>query len=154
MGVIDFTKINRLLDRAENINSENAWIWSVDDNEVKAEIIHMNTNDQLYEQGIDSTGKSLGQYAPMTVVYKRSVGERYDHVTLFDTGEFYRSWSVRVTANGFTIDANDVVSGSKALFDVYGENVLGLTDENMEYLKEIILERYKLYLYEHVFRND
>ena len=149
--MIDFTPINTILQNALSLNEDKVWIWSVDEKEVKDEIIKMNTNDQLYELGIDSKGKSLGEYSPITIIYKRSRGERFDHVTLFDEGDFYESFTVKVNNKGFEIDADDVKSSDTALFDVYGEDVLGLTDENMKYLREIVLERYKKYLYERIF---
>jgi hypothetical protein len=43
---------------------------------------------QMYELGIDAKGKKLGRYAYSTRVAKDRKGQRSDHITLRDTGEF------------------------------------------------------------------
>lgn len=145
MGVVDFTRINKMLNAAKEISEVAAWRFSMD-NDVQEEIIRMNTIDQLYEEGIDSLNRPIGDYSPVTVMFKRETGQRYDHVTLNDEGDFYRSWSVEISDDSFTIDADDTGKYDVPLFDVWGVDVLGLTDENMEWLKKMILEKYIEYV--------
>jgi hypothetical protein len=71
MGVIDFTRIDLMLNRAKKLSDNSAWIFSVD-KEVQNEIIRINTEDQLYEEGVDSLGRSLGDYSVFTIQEKRS----------------------------------------------------------------------------------
>jgi hypothetical protein len=144
MAIVDFTRIDKLLDALIDANSDKMWFFAID-KDVQNEIIRMNTEDQLEEDGIDSLGRSLGPYSPLTIMYKKMKGQRYDHVTLKDTGEFYNSWNVTVTVNEIGFDANDQKDDT-ALFEVYGVDVLGLTDENMQYLKEMIVENYIKFL--------
>jgi hypothetical protein len=109
---------------------------------VKAKIIQLNTQDQLYQQGIDSKGKKLRSgsisaiinnevYALMTIAIKEAKGQPTDRVTLKDEGDFYRSWSVEATDDEFIISAKTLKEDGD-LIDDWGEDIIGLTDENLE----------------------
>jgi hypothetical protein len=114
------------------------------DARIKDEIIRLNTEEQLFRRGIDSEGKSLGTYSPFTVEIKKKKGQPTNRITLKDTGEFYDSF--RVTANrvSITIDA-DPIKDDNNLFDDFGEEILGLTDESREKLKEMAVKKYLEY---------
>lgn len=106
----------------------------------------MNKNDQLFDEGIDSLGISLGVYSAKTIegvegLYpgKKELGLPFDHVTLFQTGKFYDSFVISVLTSDFIIDA-DPLKEDGNLFDDYGVDVLGLTDENLERLAKRISE--------------
>lgn len=142
--MIDFTKVYRLIDSALYLDENTAWIFAFD-NETKEHIIWLNTEYQLHEKGLFSDGTSTSDYSPVTVRYKIQKGQRYDHMTFKDTGGFYDSFFVRVDANGFIIDADGQVSSETNLFDVYGQNIAGLTDENMDWLVEVLTEKYLIY---------
>jgi hypothetical protein len=139
--MIDLSKIYRVLDRAKALDEKRVFVKSIDD-ETKEHIIQMNTEDQLEEDGVFSDGSSTGDYSDLTETIKRSKGQRYDHMTFKDTGGFYDSFRVQVDTNGFVIDADGQVSGDMNLFDFYGDNIAGLTDENMKFLIEIVAENY------------
>lgn len=109
-------------------------------------IIELNTRSQLYERGIDSRGRSLGDYAANTIegtkFYKgkKEKGQRFDHITLNDTGEFYESFKVTIdTGFDIIIDA-DTIKDTIDLLDAYGEDILGLTEESLKTLREKALE--------------
>jgi hypothetical protein len=137
-------RLNKLF---SSLKSDAIW-FNVVDQEVKDMIIQMNTEDQLEEQGIDSLGRSLGDYSPYTIIEKQLKGQRYDHITLKDTGAFYDSWVVTVSRDAITIDADDTSLYDQPLFQVWGEDVLGLTDENMDILRAVIADKYIEYIYE------
>lgn len=139
--VVDFTRLDKLFSALDNLTEDKIWLFAVD-KDVQDEMIRINTEDQLEEEGIDSLGRKLGDYAPSTIAYKRRKGQRYDHVTLKDEGDFYNSFNVKVNVNEIIIDADDSSKYNKPLFEVWGVDVLGLTDENMTYIKEMILENY------------
>ena len=103
-------------------------------------IISLNQNDQLFEEGIDSKGKTLGKYSDFTIEIKKEEGQRFDHITLLDTGDFYKSFKVTVSKGGFTITANPVKDDSN-LFDDFGEDVVGLTKENLQFVIDAIREK-------------
>lgn len=127
------------------LTDDNLWLNAVD-NRVKEFVIQMNTIDQLYDEGIDSLGRKLGDYSPFTVEKKKSKGQRYDHITLKDKGYFYDSWIVIVDKKGLLLDADDESKYDEPLFTLYGEDVLGLTEENKLKLFYIIRENYINYI--------
>ena len=139
--VVDFTRLDKLFSALDNLTEDKIWLFAVD-KDVQDEMIRINTEEQLEEEGIDSLGRKLGDYAPSTIAYKRRKGQRYDHVTLKDEGDFYNSFNIKVNVNEIIIDADDSSKYNKPLFEVWGVDVLGLTDENMNYIKEMILENY------------
>lgn len=105
--------------------------------EIKDEIIYLNTIEQLYEKGIDSEGLELFPfYSESTILYKKENGQRFDHVTLNDTGAFYDSFEVIVSKDYFLINA-DPMKDDDNLLDIYGEDVLGLTEESKRKIVEL-----------------
>lgn len=138
-----FDELKKLTDKAASldINEVLYEIWQGED--VQEFIIELNTNAQLYEQGIDSKGKDLGEYTPFTIEQKKISGLPYDRITLFQTGDFYTSFYVKPGAEGFTIIANPVKEDSN-LFDDFGEDIIGLTEESLERLSKTVLIFLKL----------
>ena len=108
-------RIRRLLDQW-TINKTLAF--ALRDEGIKNFIIELN-QEQLFEEGETSTGQSLGPYSQFTVKLKKLKGQRVDHVTLKDTGEFYKTFDVIVALDGsfFQIVA-DGDKDDKNLFDV------------------------------------
>jgi len=93
-------------------------------------IIDLNTIDQLYNQGVDSRGVSLGDYTAYTKSLKQQKGERYDHITLKDTGEFYKSFRIIFTGDALQIVANPIKDDTN-LFKEFGIDIVGLTEDSM-----------------------
>ena len=102
--------------------------------DLKDLIIHLNTQEQLFESGIDSKGVTLttigGEYSPVTISFKRTEGLPFNRVTLFDTGEFYQSFDVTYEMDGIVISA-DTVKDTGDLRVRWGDDILGLTDESL-----------------------
>lgn len=151
-GVFDYSGILDVLDKVDAINDSDAWLFALSHDDVRKEIVRLNTEDQLFENGIDSKGRFItnqltgsSTYAPFTVKKKKQAGLPYDRITLFQTGKYYGTYRVTYDAESFTIDSNGDV-GDKNLFDVYGEDILGLTDFNMERVNSVILQYYAEWL--------
>lgn len=87
---------------------------------------------------MDSFGKGLGDYAPFTVEDKIKKGQIHDHITLSDTWEFYESFIISLFPEYFEISADPIKNGSN-LFDDFGKDIIGLTEESLQKLREIIL---------------
>lgn len=111
---------------------------------LQGQVLDLNTHRQLYEQGVDARGRTLGDYAPATIQYKsteaRVLGRdtRADHITLKDTGDFYRSFKFKNRADGFIISA-DANKQSQDLVQRFG-SILGLTNDSIkEILPEVIV---------------
>lgn len=119
--------------------------------QIKEEIIYLNTQAQLFDKGINSRGERLDDlrgfgYSDITKQIKSQKGQPTNRITLKDTGDFYESFRVRVKVGEIIIDANPIKDDTN-LFEEFGNDVLGLTDESIEKLKPLIIENYKQYLY-------
>lgn len=114
-------------------------------------VIKLNTEDQLFRKGIDSEGDKLRSifarfgryYADRTILIKEGKGQPTDRVTLKDTGDFYRSFDLILTNdNDLEITANTLKEDND-LAEVWGADIIGLTDENLkiviEKAREIII---------------
>ena len=94
---------------------------------------------QLFEDGERSDGSVIGYYSDNTRGYKGLAngwrGKSFDnHITLYDTGDFYESMSVKVLKNGDIEISADGQKDDTDLFAEYGENIIGLTDEKINEL--------------------
>lgn len=113
------------------------------------EILQLNYEDQLYRKGITANGDAITpEYAPRTIAIKRSKGQVTTHVTLRDTGDFHRSFYLKVGASSAKIDAGD--RKTQELTRKYA-NILGLTPENLifvneRYVRPELIKRLKLLL--------
>lgn len=118
--------------------------------QIKEEIIYLNTQEQLFNKGIDSEGVRLDVargygYANVTKQIKAQKGQPTDRITLKDTGEFYQSFRVDVRAGVITIDAQAQKDDTN-LFTEWGVDILGLTEESIKRLKPLVIENYKQYI--------
>ena len=122
----------------------------ISDPQFKKFIIELNTQDQLFNKGINSLGVSLetigGPYSPNTIEGvpglfegKKEKGLPFDHITLFSEGDFYESFRIEIGLNHFRIIANGEKDDGN-LFDDWGPEIVGLTQES----KQKIVERLRL----------
>lgn len=96
-------------------------------------IVNMNSEDQLFEKGINSLGISIDDYAPYsdyTIEIKRMKGQPTNRVTLRDEGDFENSFFLEVNKEQFEIKASD--AKTQKLIRHYGSEILGLTTENIK----------------------
>lgn len=132
-----FNPIHRLIAIVKSLNLDNLAYDITLRRETQELIIKFNTKDQLYDLGIDATGRRLdsigGGYAPLTISIKQSTNLPTDRVTLFQTGAFYETFVVEPFKGGFDIFADTIKDGDD-LMDSWGGNILGLTDDNKRLL--------------------
>lgn len=143
-----FGILEDILDNAKLLDETEAWFFVID-RELQDEIVRLNTQDQLYEDGIDSLNRKLGgdgKYSPYTITLKRQKGQRVDHITLKDTGAFYNSFKVTVNSRGFTIVADDKSHYDVPLTDDFGIDILGLTEDNKSWLYDFLIDKYLEYV--------
>jgi hypothetical protein len=114
----------------------------LDNRFIKELITHLNTDEQLGKDKVDSLGAHLGTYSNATEVITKGRKKAGAFITLQDTGAFWDSWKVQVKKALIIIDANPFKEDTN-LFDEYGIDVLGLTDNNLQIL---INEATKLYI--------
>ena len=121
------TRLALLVDLKENLSTYVRECIELNDNV----ITDLVTENQLYDKGIDGDGDSLGSYAPLTIQIKREKGQPTDRVTLRDERDFHNSFRVETDSIQFTIKADDWKA--PVLISYWGEKLLALTDENLEY---------------------
>lgn len=142
MSVID-EMLDRIVSFSENI--EDYIRLEIIENE--AIICDMNSETQLFEKGINADGVSIESYAPyqpITKQIKLAKGQPTNRVTLRDTGEFHASFRVTAGESSFYIDATDWKA--EKLTIGYGDDIFGLTDENIneliwEYIYPMLIKK-------------
>lgn len=128
---------------AQKINTNFLMKWLFANREFRETIIYLNTWDQLYDRGIDSEGKSLGHYQPYTVFLKEKKGQPTDHVTLRDTGDFYKSFKVKFLNLDIQIVSDPIKYGPLGavnLLTQWGKEIIGLTEESLSILRDKAIE--------------
>ena len=142
-------KLEKLIENVRNLEVNKLCFVVFRDSTVQKIVIDLNRIDQLFLEGIKSDGSSLPTYSGYTeqIVYNKvftfennsKVKKKGDAYTLFDTGEFYKSFRLIQKQNGFIIYADDEKEGD-TLQNMYGgqSKILGLTDESISKLTEEI----------------
>jgi pimeloyl-CoA synthetase len=126
-----FLKLKKLIEKLESAKGSFIITELSKDENLKDNIIYYNTYEQLYNKGIDSTGALITPlYSKKTFSIKTEKGQRTDHVTLKDTGEFYDSFRVLNTPDGLLITA-DSIKDDTDLRERYGKEIIGLTDNSL-----------------------
>jgi hypothetical protein len=141
-----FEPLENLLGKIKSANADELSLSVFVIPEIKQFIIRLNLVDQLYNEGVDVNDKIIGTYSWTTAMFKgedhfiynglvsvKKFGEPY---TLFDSGEFYESFKVRIEKDGFVIEAN-TIKPDKDLMD-YGE-ILGLNERSKDELSKKML---------------
>ena len=136
--------VKHILNKAIKLDEVKAWKFAIDV-DLKKYIIKLNTIDQLFDDGIDSLGDSLGEYSISTIegtssyLGKKAKGQPTDRITLKDTGKFYKTFKIEVKNDSFFINANPIKEDNN-LFDDFGDEIVGLTEENKIKVSKIILD--------------
>lgn len=136
-----FGRLTDLVNRGLKLNDSGLFFHVFSQDYIQQYIILQNTRGQLFE-GIDAEGTLLesigGDYTAYTIEIKDRKNQPSDRVTLKDTGEFYKSFSVDVGDDEFTINAN-YMKGGEDLRNRWGVALAGLTDESKTMLAKYIL---------------
>jgi hypothetical protein len=118
-------------------------------------IIRLNTEgeptSQLFEDGIDSQGRRLEDvrgsfYANFTIQEKIAKGQPTDRITLKDSGQFYKSFRINIDNNGDIDILANPFRGDTNLQSEWGNEIIGLTEENLELLRLRFKEELNKYL--------
>jgi hypothetical protein len=112
---------------------------------VQDKIIQLNQS-QLKDKGIDSEGKPIETYnagnglvySPFTVEKKKEKGQRWDIVTFFDKGNFFKTFSTIVNTQFSRVVANSKKDDGDISDNVNMDKVYGLTKESIAILSEFI----------------
>ena len=90
--------------------------------------VELNTEEQLFEKGVDSQNKKLKAYSSSYKRIRISRGQPVDRTTLKNKGDFYKGFDTKKSNKSFDIFSKD--SKAKFLEKRYGKNIYGLTPEN------------------------
>jgi hypothetical protein len=140
--VIDFiaTELGVMLNKAATLDDSRAWFDAFTPRLKRLIINEWIQKDQLRKQGVDGNNEVIGFYSIATEFItngRKQAGERFD---LYDSGDFYESMFVTALNDGFIIDADTLKMEDQFWYD---EDILKLTDENMD---KLIFEIRKSYL--------
>lgn len=116
----------------------------LDNREFKDLIIELNTEIQLGEQSVDSNGSPLFNTLTQRTTYANSdpLGRGGQPYQVFRTGEYWDSFQITVSSGIIIINSNPFKTDNN-LFEVYGVDIEGLTEQNTE---EIIDEALELFI--------
>lgn len=93
---------------------------------------------RFYQRGISGDGGSLGTYHPSTIKRKRAKGQIASHVTLRDTGDWYKDLFLTFEENTLLLD-NDNWKNS-LLVEKYGDAILDFTQQEEELIYSTIID--------------
>jgi len=90
--------------------------------------------------GINNKSEKLvPPYRPSTVKRKKRKGQPFNRVTLKDEGDFHEGFFVEYGEDEFSLQGDD--PKTRYLIRKYGNDIFGLTEENIDELKNKIRER-------------
>lgn len=112
---------------------------------LRKEILDLNRLGQLFKKGEDSKGTDLNTmtqsgfgYSQFTINEKKKKNQPTNRVTLFDTGDFYKSFRLVIRPTYMEIEA-DAQKDDGNLFDDFGNDIVGLSEDNLDLLRGKLL---------------
>lgn len=150
------TALGMVLNRYRNLKEDYLWRKVFNDEIFRTWVLDLIRQDQLFEKGIDGDGDIIGTYSEYTEMMnpEKVAGTPF---TLFDTGEFYKSFILYIYKNYVEVDANPIKINDKGekenLFWKYGENIIALTDSSLQKLRTEFLARFTNELKELLYLN-
>ena len=141
------TRIGELLNKATRITFADVWKEVFKDEQFKTEILDWIRWEQLYNEGVDEFGQIIGTYSRYTEILNPEKQEGTPY-TLYDTGEFYNSMMIEVFDDYIEINADglkvDEFGQTTDLFEEYGYEIIGLTEESKTKLATELIERFNI----------
>lgn len=141
------TRIGELLNKATRITFADVWKEVFRDEQFKTEILDWIRWDQLYNEGVDEFGQIIGTYSRATEMFNPEKLEGTPF-TLYDTGEFYNSMMIEVFNDYIEINGDglkvDEFGQTTDLFQKYGYEIIGLTDESKDKLAQELIDRFNI----------
>jgi hypothetical protein len=135
------TIIDEHLNKTRLLYDAMAWMES-NSTAVTNEVIRMIQQDQLKRSGVDENNVVIGLYSEVTDMITQGRKEAGTPYTLEDTGVFFRSMYVKVLMDSIIIDGDYAKMQDQ---DWWRNEILGLTDENLDKYSEKIKEGFIRY---------
>ena len=133
-----FDRVKKILDNAIALDDNKIINHILSNKSFQEFIIDLNTEGQLFDKGINSLGVKLsdigGLYSPVTIELSKAKGrpkKSASSINLFDTGDYYKSFKIVLFNDSFDI-VSDPIKDDSNLFDDWGKEIEGLTEENLQ----------------------
>jgi hypothetical protein len=133
-----FDRVKKILDNAIALDEDRIINQILSNKSFQEFIIDLNTEGQLFDKGINSLGVKLsdigGLYSPVTIELSKAKGrpkKSASSINLFDTGDYYKSFKIVLFNDSFDI-VSDPIKNDSNLFDDWGKEIEGLTEENLQ----------------------
>lgn len=140
------TALGELLFLAKNaFTDDRAWFYAMSDKAFQDWIVGLIREDQLIDKGIDGDGNVIGYYSPATEAITNGRKRAGDPYNLYDTGAFHKSIFITVMRDSFIVEGNGN-KGDDDLFVKFGDEIIGITDENMDRVAAILADKYREYI--------
>ena len=140
-----FKRLYEIANNTKKLSVKKVAFFVFSEKEVQKIIIDLNRIDQILYDGINVDGDSLPTYRHTydkvyTFEGKSNIKRAGEPYLLLDTGDFFKSFKVFVTKDGFIIWANDEKEDNN-LTQAYGNGskIIGLTDESKARLSQEII---------------
>jgi hypothetical protein len=132
-----FDQIKRICRNVKKLDSDKLLKVTFNQPEVKEQVSQLQKS-QMYDDGVDSKGATLGLYSDASVnVFQKPAG----HIRVYDTGEFYDSIKIKSDNQQIVINANTLKvswDGTIDLLDRW-KYLLGLNEKSLSEIREFIL---------------
>jgi len=132
--------LKRLALNGTKLNREKAFYETIKFKYIQNLALDLNRKDQLFEKGTDAAGDVIGRYSPTTEILSEGKtfsfqGENKRKIAgeplmLYDTGDFFTSFSAQATKDGLIIKADSILPDGRDLTKQYGKEILGLNKES------------------------
>ena len=147
--MITWGRLTDLIENGKGLSFNSTLFFVFSQKDIQLFAIELNTGSpnnneygQLFIEGVDSKGVELsrigGDYAPVTKDIKRFEGLPFDRVTLYQDGDFYRSWEFIQKNDSFILRA-DTLKDGEDLQERWGSDIIGLTNESITRLANEVL---------------
>ena len=142
-----FRAIKKLSNNIKSLDQRKLIEQTVSEPYIQTLIVELN-QVQLESKGIESDGTRTGDYSKVSV---ERYGKRPGHITLHDTGEFYRSMKVIVGSEGMVVYGDTIKEGGDDLSKKWPK-ALGLTEESLSEVRPMVQKKMIELMKERIFR--
>ena len=147
-----FGRLSNLVENRIKLSTMAIMRFSFTDRGVQELVIALNSESQLFNDGVDASGNPVGDYSQYTeMMYKglsfrgrqKIAGEPY---FFFDTGAMFDSFFIRVNNDSITIGNTDIekLNDNRNIANV--ADLLGLTEESQDIVIDEILPEMREYI--------
>lgn len=144
--------INRLREIKSDLTPDRIWKKVFSNLELQEFIIEdLIQQNQLLQSktglGLPIRNKDTGSttYTRLTEILSEGRKKEGDPYNLYDTGEFYKSMKIILGNDFFDVESNPLKLGMVPtnLYDTYGEEIVWLSEDSRNKLRERLLEDYE-----------